>query len=71
MLMLEVLVDLKSDQGNVTAGLLRAESNKGEKVYVEMPQGISQKGKVLSLNCTICGLKQLLRGFWQYMVQKM
>ncbi|KAL7528926.1 hypothetical protein ACHAWF_002767 [Thalassiosira exigua] len=71
MLMLEVIVDLKSEQGDVTAGFLRAELNKGEKVYVVMPQGFSQKGKILSLNCTMCGLKQLLRAFWQYIVQKM
>jgi hypothetical protein len=71
MLMLEVLLDLKSKQGDVTAAFLHAELNEGERVYIEMPQGFRQKGKVLSLNRTIYGLKQSPRAFWQYMVQKM
>ena len=71
MLMLEVLLDLKSKQGDVTAAFLHAKLNEGERVYIEMPQGFRQKGKVLSLNRTIYGLKQSHRAFWQYMVQKM
>ncbi|KAL7519688.1 hypothetical protein ACHAWF_000950 [Thalassiosira exigua] len=71
MLMLQVLLDLKSKQGDMTASFLHDELNEGEKVYIEMPQGFRQKVKVLSLNRTIYGLKQSPRTFWQYMVQKM
>ncbi|KAL7554550.1 hypothetical protein ACHAWF_018065, partial [Thalassiosira exigua] len=71
MLMLEVLLYLKSKQGDVTATFLHAELNKVKRVYIEMPQEFRKKGKVLSLNRTIYGLKQLARAFWQFVVQKM
>jgi hypothetical protein len=49
MLFLEVLLDLKSKQGDVTAAFLHGELGKDEKVYVEMPLGFRKKGKVLKL----------------------
>ena len=39
MLILEVLLGLKSKQGDVTAAFLHADLGKDEKVFVEMPQG--------------------------------
>jgi len=39
MLILEVLLDLKSKQGDVTAAFLHADLDEGEEVYVRMPRG--------------------------------
>ena len=71
MLILEVLLGLKSKQGDVTAAFLHGKLEKGEKVYIEMPRGFKQDGKVLSLNSTLYGLKQSPRAFWKYLVEKM
>ena len=45
MLILEVLLGLKSKQGDVTAAFLHANLGKGEKIFVEMPRGFEVKGK--------------------------
>ena len=76
MLILEVLLDLKSKQGDVTCAFLHAELPAEEKVYLEMPRGFKQygkggRGKVLSLKRTLYGLKQSPRAFWKYMVEKL
>ena len=39
MLILEVLLGLKSKQGDVTAAFLHANLGKDEKVFMEMPRG--------------------------------
>jgi hypothetical protein len=71
MLILEVLLDLKSKQGDVTAAFLHADLGKDEEVYVEMPRGFKQDGKVLKLKKTLYGLRQSPRAFWKYLVEKM
>ena len=71
MLILEVLLDLKSKQGDVTAAFLHAHLDENEKVYVEMPLGFKQPGKVLSLRRTLYGLRQSPRAFWKYLVLRM
>ena len=58
MLILEVLLGLKSKQGNVTADFLHADKGEDEKVFVDMPRGFKVKGKndrnkVLNLNKTL------------------
>ena len=45
MFVLEVLLGLKSLQGNVTCAFLHADLNENEKVYVNMPMGFAQYGK--------------------------
>ena len=47
MLILEILLQLKSKQGDVTAAFLHADFDDNENVYAEMPLGFQQKGKVL------------------------
>ncbi len=48
MLVLEVLLDLKSKQRDVTAAFLHAEMKEGNTpVYVEMPQGFRKDGHVI------------------------
>ena len=49
MLILEVLLDLKSKQGDVTCAFLHAKVPEGQKIYVNMPMGFRKKGKSLLL----------------------
>ncbi len=60
---LEVLLDLKSKQGDVLAAFFHSDLAPGETVYVDMPLGFnvnSKNGKrqVLKLNKTLYGLWQ-------------
>ena len=71
MLILEVLLDLKSKQGDVTAAFLHADLEENKEVYVNMPRGFEKTGKVLKLRKTLYGLRQSPRAFWKYMVEKM
>ncbi len=72
MLILEVLLQLKSKQGNVTAAFLHTNfDQEKEKVYVEMRLGFHQKGKVLKLQKTLNGLCQSPRAFWQFSTDAM
>ena len=71
MLILEVLLGLKSKQGDVTAAFLHADFEEGEEVFVEMPRGFRQDGKVLKLRKTLYGCRQSPRAFWKYLVAKM
>ena len=68
MLILEVLLGIKSKQGNVTAAFLHANLGEDEKVFVDMPQGFevkrkNERNKVLKLKKTLYGLHQSLRDF--------
>eukprot|EP00956_Cyclotella_meneghiniana_P042975 scaffold249367_cov117-Cyclotella_meneghiniana.AAC.2 len=72
MLILEVLLELKSKQGDVTCAFLHSElDQEKEKVYVEMPLGFRQKGKVLKLKKTLYELRQSPRAFWQFLTKAM
>jgi hypothetical protein len=71
MLILEVLLDLKSKQGDVTAAFLHAELKENEKIYVEMPNGFRKHGKCLKLKRTLYGLRQSPREFWKYLTDAM
>ena len=71
MLILEILINLKSKQGNVTAAFIHANLGPEEKVFVEMPLGFRQKGKVLWLKKTLYGLRQSPYEFWKYLTQVM
>ncbi len=76
MFILEVLLGLKSKQGDVTCAFLHAELAPDESVYVDMPLGFNTKSKngkrqVLKLNKTLCGLRQSPRAFWKYITKKL
>ena len=71
MLILEILLKLKSKQGDVTAAFLHADVGKDEDIYVEMPLGFRKKGKVLKLKKTLYGLRQSPREFWKYLTKAM
>ena len=46
MLILEVLLGLKSKQGNVTAAFVRANLGMDEKVFVKMPRGFEARERM-------------------------
>ena len=76
MFILEVLLGLKSKQGDVTWAFLHANLKPGETVYVDMPLGFNSKSKngkhqVLKLNKTLYGLRQCPRAFWKYITKKL
>ncbi len=76
MFILEVLLGLKSKQGDVTCAFLHANIESDETVYVDMPLGFNTKRKngkrqVLKLNKTLYGLCQSPRAFWKYIIKKL
>ena len=71
MLILEVLLGLKSKQGDVTAAFAHAPLSEDETVYMSMPQGFSRPGKVIKLRKTLYGLRAAPRAFWKFMVNKL
>jgi hypothetical protein len=46
MFILEILLRLKSKQGNITCAFLHGELEPSENVYVEMPLGLSHYAKM-------------------------
>ena len=46
---LEILLQLKSKHGNVTAAFLHSKLDENENVYVEMPLGFRKQGKLLKV----------------------
>ena len=71
MLILEVLLGLKSKQGDITAAFVDAAVEEGENIYIEMPCGFKKNKKALKLKKTHYGLQQSLRAFWLYLTEKM
>ena len=76
MFILEVLLGLKSKQGDMTVAFIHANLGEDKKVFVDMPQGFEVKGKngknqVLKLREKIYGLRQIPRSLWKYMTSKM
>eukprot|EP00804_Cyclotella_cryptica_P023030 CCRYP_000303-RA/>CCRYP_000303-RA protein AED:0.39 eAED:-0.26 QI:0/-1/0/1/-1/0/1/0/408 len=71
MLFLEVLLGLKSKQGDITAAFVHADVEEGENIFVEMPRGFRKQGKVLKLKKMLYGLRQSQRAFWLYLTEKM
>jgi hypothetical protein len=63
MFILEILLGLKSKQGDVTCAFLYADLGPGENVYVDMPLGFAQYLKNGTKKCP--KLKKTLYGLWQ------
>ena len=75
MLILEVLLGLKSKQGDVTAAFLHSNLGEDEKVFIDMPRGFEVRGKngrnkVLKLKEALYVLRHIPRAFWKYMTSK-
>jgi hypothetical protein len=71
MLILEVLLGLKSKQGDITAAFLHAEVEEDRNIYVEMPRGFRKPGKVLRLKRWLYGNRESPREFWKYLTRKL
>jgi hypothetical protein len=75
MFILEILLGLKSMQGDVTCASLHADLEENKTVYVDMPMGFTQYGKngkkCLKLKKTLYGLRQSPRAFWRYIMVKL
>ncbi len=63
MLILEVLLGLKSKQGDITATFLHALLGSNEHINCEMPLGFRIPGKVFKLKKTLYGLCQSPHAF--------
>jgi hypothetical protein len=76
MLVLECILGLCSNQGNITCAFLHASLGEDEAMYIEMPQGFKQydeqgRPKVLKLKRTLYGLRQSPCAFWLYLIEKL
>jgi hypothetical protein len=77
MFILEILLGLKSMQGDVTCAFLHADLKENKTGYVDTPMGFSQyckngKKKCLKLKKkTLYGLRQSPRVFWRYITDKL
>ena len=69
MLILSLVLRLASRQVDYTAAFLHAPID--EDVYVEMPRGFAEPGKVLKLKKSLYGLKQAPRNFFQHLKGKL
>jgi len=58
MLILEMLLGLKSKQGDITAAYVHADVEEGKKIYVEMPRGFSSSRRLVM----VCAKVQELSG---------
>ncbi len=76
MLILEVLLGFKSNQGDVIAAFLHADLEEDKNVFLEMPKGFEQYAKngckkVLKLKKTLYGLRLIPQAFCKYLIKKM
>jgi hypothetical protein len=84
MLILSIVLKLATRQVDFTAAIVHAPIDKDPKwdnmsdqekkqsgVYLEMPRGFKQPGKVLKLNRSLYGLRQSPRNFFQRLKAKL
>jgi len=70
MMILEMLLGLKSKQGDVTAAFLHGRLEENEEIYLEMPRRFKQEGKCLKLNSTIMDYVNLHEHFGSLWLRK-
>ncbi|KAG7343789.1 reverse transcriptase RNA-dependent DNA polymerase [Nitzschia inconspicua] len=69
LLMMSILLGLETRQVDYVAAFVQADIDMD--VYVEMPRGFSQKGKVLKLKKSLYGLKQSPRNYFNHLSSKL
>jgi hypothetical protein len=69
MLILSAILGLSTHQVDYTAAFIHAPIN--EDVYVDMPRGFSESGKILKLKKSLYGLKQSPQNFFQFLKGKL
>jgi len=67
----EVLLGLKSKQGDVNTAFLHDDVDEGEDIFVYMPKSVEIGGNVLKLKKTLYGLRQSPCAFWKYLTEKL
>ena len=75
-IILEIILQLKSNQDDITAVFIHAKLEENEKVYVKMPKGFEQydkhgKQRVIILKNTLYVIHQRPRDFLKYLTQKL
>jgi hypothetical protein len=69
MLILSAILGLSTHQVDYTAAFVHAPMD--EDVYVDMPRGFSEQGKILKLKKSLYGLKQSPRNFFRFLKGKL
>ena len=69
MLILAIILGLYTTQVDYTAAFVHADID--TEVYIEMPRGFKEEGKVLKLNKSLYGLKQSPRNFFLHLKSKL
>ena len=69
LLMMSILLGLETRQVDYVAAFVQADIDMD--VYVEMPRGFAQPGKVLKLKKSLYGLKQSPRNYFQHLSSKL
>jgi hypothetical protein len=69
MLILIAILGLSTHQVDYTASFIHAPID--EDLYVDMPRGFSESGKILKLKKSLYGLKQSPRNFFQFLKGKL
>ena len=75
MLILEIILQLKPKQGDITAAFIHAKLEENEKLFVKIPKLFEQydkhgKGRLLRSKKNIYGLFHSPRSCWEYLTQK-
>jgi hypothetical protein len=76
MFVLEILLGLRSMQGDITCAFLHVGLKENKTVYIDMPIGFAQNGKngkkmCLKLKKTLNGLRQSPSTFWKHITVKL
>jgi Reverse transcriptase (RNA-dependent DNA polymerase) len=71
LLILSVVLALATMQVDYTAAFVQAELGEHEEVFVEMPRGFKEEGKVLRLKRALYGLKQSPKTWFEHLRSKL
>jgi hypothetical protein len=71
LLILSVVLALATMQVDYTAAFLQAKLGEHKEVYVEMPRGFKEEGKVLRLKRALYGLKQSPKTWFEHLRSKL
>jgi hypothetical protein len=71
LLILSVVLALATMQVDYTAAFVQAKLGEHEEVYVEMPRGFKEEGKVLWLKRALYGLKQSPKTWFEHLCSKL
>jgi hypothetical protein len=70
-MIIALLLNLANAQADVTAAFLHAPLDEGEEIFVDMPMGFKQPGKVYKLKKSQYGLRQSPKNFFNYLKERL